>query len=162
MGFTLKIAMLLSGGVDSSVALHLLKKKHSSIKAFYLKIWLQNEFISLGDCPWEEDLFFVKQICKQENVPLEVISLQEEYWSLVVDYVLKEVKAGRTPNPDIYCNSLIKFDAFFKKIPASFDKVATGHYAKVSYESNQAKLMCAKDTLKDQTYFLAFLKATPT
>ncbi|MDR3666646.1 MAG: ATP-binding protein, partial [Ignavibacteriaceae bacterium] len=82
----MKIAVLLSGGVDSSVALNLLKKEGHDITAFYLKIWLQDEFTFLGDCPWEEDLNFVRSVCKQLNIPLEIISLQHEYWENVVTY----------------------------------------------------------------------------
>ena len=71
----MKIAVLLSGGVDSSVALKLLKEQDHDLTAFYLKIWLQDEFSFLGECPWEEDLKFVRSVCEQENIPLEVLSL---------------------------------------------------------------------------------------
>lgn len=129
----MKIAVLLSGGVDSSVALNLLKKEGHDITAFYLKIWLQDEFSFLGDCPWEDDLNFVRGVCKQLNVPLEVLSLQNEYWENVVTYVIAEIKDGRTPNPDMLCNSLIKFGQFYDKIDNTFEKVASGHYANVGF-----------------------------
>ena len=75
----MKIAVLLSGGVDSSAALRLLKEQGHDVTAFYLKIWLQDEFSFLGDCPWEEDLKYANAVCKQAGVPLEILSLQDEY-----------------------------------------------------------------------------------
>ena len=155
----MKIAVLLSGGVDSSVALRLLKDKGHDLTAFYLKIWLQDEFSFLGECPWEEDLEFVKAVCDQNNVPLEILSLQTEYWDSVVSYTISEIKEGRTPNPDIFCNSLIKFGQFYEKIDSSFEKVASGHYAKVFHNENLQKYLLKQspDPIKDQTYFLAYL-----
>lgn len=153
----MKIAVLLSGGVDSSVALNLLKKDGHDITAFYLKIWLQDEFTFLGDCPWEDDLTFVRGVCKQLNVPLEILSLQNEYWENVVTYAIAEIKDGRTPNPDMFCNSLIKFGQFYDKIDNSFEKVASGHYANIGYYDGKFLLKKSPDPIKDQTYFLAYL-----
>ena len=153
----MKVAVLLSGGVDSSVALNLLKNEGHDITAFYLKIWLQDEFSFLGDCPWEEDLEYARGVCEQAGVPLEIISLQNEYWDNVVTYTISEIKEGRTPNPDIFCNSLIKFGQFYDKIDNAFEKVATGHYAKVESLNGKYLLKRAPDPVKDQTYFLAYL-----
>ena len=153
----MKIAVLVSGGVDSSVALRLLKEEGHDLKAFYLKIWLQDEFSFLGECPWEEDLKYVRSVCEQIDVPVEVIPLQTEYWDNVVSYTIEEIKEGRTPNPDIFCNSLIKFGQFFDKIDSSYEKVATGHYANVIQQENKYLLTTSPDPVKDQTYFLAYL-----
>jgi len=153
----MKIAVLLSGGVDSSVALRELKKNEHDLTAFYLKIWLQDEFSFLGECPWEEDLKFARSVCEQANVPLEVIPLQTEYWDNVVSYTIDEIKEGRTPNPDIFCNSLIKFGKFYDKIDSSYEKVASGHYANVELIDNKYVLKSSPDPVKDQTYFLAYL-----
>ena len=153
----MKIAVLLSGGVDSSVALKLLKNAGHEVTAFYLKIWLQDEFSFLGECPWEEDLNYVREVCKKENVPLEILSLQTEYWESVVTYTISEIKEGRTPNPDIFCNSLIKFGQFYDKIDNSFEKVASGHYAKVEKLNGKYALKISPDPVKDQTYFLSYL-----
>jgi tRNA-specific 2-thiouridylase len=153
----MKIAVLASGGVDSSVALRLLQEQGHDVTAFYLKIWLEDELAYLGDCPWEEDLAYVQQICAAHGIPLEVVSLQREYWDRVVSYTIAEVKAGRTPNPDMMCNQRVKFGAFFDKIDASYDKVATGHYAQVEERQGAYWLKQSADPVKDQTYFLSHL-----
>ncbi|MDR3609531.1 MAG: tRNA 2-thiouridine(34) synthase MnmA [Ignavibacteriaceae bacterium] len=153
----MKIAVLLSGGVDSSVALNLLKKEGHDITAFYLKIWLQDEFSFLGDCPWEDDLNYAVGVCKLLNIPLEIMPLQTEYWETVVTYTIGEIKEGRTPNPDIFCNSLIKFGQFYDKIDDAFEKVASGHYAEVLNSDGEFLLKRSPDPIKDQTYFLAYL-----
>lgn len=152
-----KIAVLTSGGVDSSVALKILKDQGHDVTAFYLKIWLQEEFSFLGDCPWEEDLEFVRHVCDDLKVPLQVIPLQNEYWKLVVSYTIEEVKNGRTPNPDIFCNRLIKFGEFIEKIDSSFSKVASGHYATIENIGDDFFLKRSPDKVKDQTYFLSYL-----
>ena len=86
-------------------------------------------------CPWEEDLRFAESVCDQLNIPLETVSLQKEYWSEVVQYTLNEAKLGRTPNPDIMCNSRVKFGVFYGYIGKYFKKIATGHYAQ-TFEEN--------------------------
>ncbi|HLP79333.1 MAG TPA: tRNA 2-thiouridine(34) synthase MnmA [Acidobacteriota bacterium] len=153
----MKIACLVSGGVDSSVALRLLKDEGHDITAFYLKIWLEDELSYLGDCPWQEDLSYVEAVCKQANVPLKVLNLQKEYFDLVVKYAIKEVEAGRTPNPDMFCNFRVKFGAFYNAIDDSFDKIATGHYADIEEKDGVFYLKRVPDQIKDQTYFLAHL-----
>ena len=153
----MNIAVLVSGGVDSSVALRLLQQQGHTLTAFYLKIWLEDELAFLGTCPWQEDLAYVEAVCKQAGVPLEVISLQKEYWDEVVAHTIAEIKAGGTPNPDILCNQRIKFGAFYNKIDASFSQVATGHYARVERHNGVATLHTTPDTIKDQTYFLSHL-----
>ena len=100
----MKIAVLLSGGVDSSVALKLLKEQGHDLTAFYIKIWLEDEFAYLGECPWQEDLKYAKKVCKQINVPLKIISLQKEYWNKIVSFSMSQIKEGKTPSPDIFCN----------------------------------------------------------
>ena len=150
-------ALLLSGGVDSSVALHLLLQQGHTVTAFYLKIWLEDELAFLGSCPWEDDLLYVRAVCEQAGVPLRIISFQKEYREKVIAYTLAEIKAGRTPNPDILCNQYIKFGAFYDVIGSEFDYVATGHYARRVDKNNKAWLYQAPDRIKDQTYFLSRL-----
>lgn len=153
----MKIAMLLSGGVDSSVAMRLLQDEGHDITAFYLKIWLQEEFSFLGDCPWEEDLNYARAVCEQANIPLEIVPLQTEYWESVIKYTIDEIKTGRTPNPDILCNNWVKFGKFTEKIDSGYEKIASGHYANVREIDGQFVLERAPDAIKDQTYFLAKL-----
>ena len=155
-----KIAVLLSGGVDSSVALSLLKEQGFLVEAFYLKIWLEDELSYLATCPWEEDLRFASGVCDALNVPLHVISMQETYWQRVVAYTIAEVRAGRTPSPDILCNEFVKFGAFYDAIGTDYDAVATGHYAQKEDIAGISYLKCAKDPIKDQTYFLSRLSQT--
>ena len=156
--FAMKIAVLISGGVDSSVALSLLKREGHELTAFYLKVWLEDELAFLGACPWEADLKFVRAVCEQLDVPLRVISLQAEYLDRVVAYALGELHAGRTPSPDIFCNQRIKFGAFFDHIDRSYEKVATGHYAQITTRNGVFQLKRAPDAVKDQTYFLSGLR----
>lgn len=154
----MKIAVLVSGGVDSSVALALLKQHtQHELTAFYLKIWLEDELSFLGDCPWEEDLAYVRAVCEQLDVPLEVVPLQQQYHDRVVSYTIAELRAGRTPSPDVFCNERIKFGAFLERVGSGFDKVATGHYARTADSPAGTRLFKGNDPIKDQTYFLAHM-----
>src|SRR5438093_7907590 len=150
-------ALLLSGGVDSSLALHLAKVQGAEVTAFYIKIWLEEELAFLGDCPWEDDLKYARAVCEQAKVPLEVVPLQTEYQERVVSHVLSELKQGRTPSPDILCNQWIKFGLFFDKIDPTFGKVVSGHYAQVEGHEGKFLLKRSPDAVKDQTYFLSRL-----
>lgn len=153
----MKIAVLVSGGVDSSVALALLKQRGYDVTAFYLKIWLEDELAYLGECPWQEDLSYAESVCRQLDVPLQVVSFQQDYWQEVVSYVIEQVKAGFTPNPDIMCNKRVKFGAFLKRFGAEFDYIASGHYAQVVTVNGETKLLSSPDDIKDQTYFLSHI-----
>ncbi len=158
----MKIAMLISGGVDSSVALRLLKEQGHDVTAFYLKIWLEDEMSFLGECPWEDDLSYIEEVVKDAQVPLEVVPFQKEYWERIVRYTIDEVQKGRTPNPDVLCNTRVKFGAFYEYLMARhdstpFDKIASGHYAQTETIDSVAYLKRSPDALKDQTYFLSQL-----
>ncbi|MBT4501515.1 MAG: tRNA 2-thiouridine(34) synthase MnmA [Gemmatimonadetes bacterium] len=154
----MKIAVLLSGGVDSSLALRLLHEEGGhELTAFYLKIWLEDELAFLGDCPWEEDLGYARSTCAQLGIPLEIIPLQSEYLEKVVEHALSKLRAGRTPSPDIFCNQRIKFGEFFRRIDPSYEKVASGHYAQIEEGNGTYQLKRAPDLVKDQTYFLSNL-----
>ena len=143
-----EIAVLLSGGVDSSVVLAELVRQAHKVRAYYLKIWLEDEIAHLNQCPWEEDLQYAMAVCKQLSVPLETLSLQKEYWEHVVAYTLHECKQGRTPNPDIMCNAYVKFGMFQEYVGKFHRKIATGHYA-------QTVTLSAKD---DDDYSVKELK----
>ena len=163
------VALLLSGGVDSSVALHLLLQQGYDVTPFYLKIWLEDELSHLGECPWEDDLQWCQQVCEHagNNMTLQTMSLQSQYQQRVMDHTLQEAKAGRTPNPDILCNSRVKFGCFLEELAGSFDHVASGHYAQLQLQeeeddsdgntNSRQKLYRAPDPVKDQSYFLCAL-----
>lgn len=154
----MKVAVLVSGGVDSSVALELLKRNTSyELTAFYLKIWLEDDFQFLGQCPWEEDLQYARAVCERLEVPLEVVSLQTAYWDRVVSQAVEELRQGRTPSPDVLCNQRVKFGAFLELVDRSFDKVATGHYAQILHDQGYDWLVQGNDPIKDQSYFLSQL-----
>lgn len=154
----MRYAALVSGGVDSAVALHeIAGKAPGRITAYYLKIWLEDELSFLGECPWEEDLRHARAVCAAAGVPLEVIPLQEEYYRRVVEYTLAELRAGRTPSPDIFCNARVKFGAFLDAIGGEADRIVTGHYARLTRDNGPVRLLTAPDRVKDQTYFLSHL-----
>eukprot|EP00980_Cylindrotheca_fusiformis_P021227 scaffold8161_cov111-Cylindrotheca_fusiformis.AAC.4 len=162
-----RVALLLSGGVDSSVALRLLLNDGYDVTAFYLKIWLEDELAHLGECPWEDDVHICEQVCQQQQqpaVPLEIISLQEQYHERVMQHTLQEASQGRTPNPDILCNSRVKFGCFLEYLDSDrkgeFDFIASGHYAQLqrSSEEGPVRLVRAPDPIKDQSYFLCALQ----
>jgi tRNA (5-methylaminomethyl-2-thiouridylate)-methyltransferase len=149
----MKIAALVSGGVDSSVTIPLIKEQGYDPHIFYIKIGMEDEDAFM-DCPSEEDIEITTWIAKKYGCKMDIIDLQQEYWSTVVKYTLDTVKRGLTPNPDIMCNLLIKFGAFNDRMGHDFDKIATGHYA-TTYENEEGVfLLTAADKVKDQTYFL--------
>ena len=156
----MRVALLLSGGVDSSVALRLLQESgEHEITAFYLKVWLEDEVHTFaGDCPWEEDLRYVRATCEAAGVPLRIVPLQAEYYGRVVEQVLSELRRGRTPSPDILCNRRIKFGAFLDRVGESAGRVASGHYARIERGAGgRCRLLRGADAVKDQTYFLSHL-----
>lgn len=139
----------MSGGVDSSVSAILLKEQGYKVVGAYMKNWSKD--LPGMKCPWAEDLADAKRVAVKLGLDFEVFDFEKEYKEKVVDYMLAEFKAGRTPNPDIMCNEEIKFKLFFDEcLKRGADFIATGHYAK----SENGKLKLAKDTNKDQTYFL--------
>jgi len=150
----MKIAALVSGGVDSSVTIPLLKEQGFDPHIFYIKIGMEDEQAFM-DCPSEEDIEITTWIAKKYDCKFDIVDLQEEYWASVVKYTIDTVKKGLTPNPDIMCNLLIKFGAFNDRHGHEFDKIVTGHYAS-NYETDEGVfLSTAVDKVKDQTYFLA-------
>lgn len=149
----MKIAALVSGGVDSSVVVHRLKEMGYDPDIFYIKIGMEDKDGYI-DCPSEEDIEIVSFIARKYGCRFEVVSLHEEYWDSVVKYTIDSVKRGLTPNPDMMCNKLIKFGCFEEKWGHEFDKIATGHYATTIQEEGLTWLSTAKDHVKDQTYFL--------
>jgi tRNA (5-methylaminomethyl-2-thiouridylate)-methyltransferase len=150
----MNIAALVSGGVDSSVMLHLLKEQGHEPVIFYILIGMKDKEGFL-DCPSEEDIEITKWLSRKYGLKLEIVTLQEEYWDSVVAYTLDAVKKGLTPNPDVMCNRMIKFGSFNEKYGKDFNFIASGHYASTSFIGGTKYLTTAKDKLKDQTDFLA-------
>lgn len=148
-----KIAVLASGGVDSSVVVHLLCQAGYRPTLFYIQIGMEAD--GFEDCSWEDDITMVSLLARQYNLPLEIVSLHDEYWANVVQYTIDTVRKGLTPNPDMMCNKLIKFGVFEEKWGKDYDFIATGHYATTSYEGETLYLSTAPDPVKDQTDFLA-------
>ncbi len=145
----LKVFVGLSGGVDSSVAALLLKQQGYEVVGVYMKNWSQD--LPGMKCPWKEDYQDAKRVAVQLGIDFKMYDFRKQYRNKVVDYMLDEFKAGRTPNPDITCNQEIKFKLFLDTaLEDGADFVATGHYAR----TKNGKLLMAKDTNKDQTYFL--------
>jgi tRNA-specific 2-thiouridylase len=157
-----RVVVGLSGGVDSSVAAHLLIEQGYEVIAMFMKNW-HDESVTISDeCPWMEDSTDAMLVAQKLGIPFQSIDLSEEYRERIVDYMFSEYKAGRTPNPDILCNREIKFDIFLKaaqKLKADF--VATGHYCQKREFDLSGKpiyqLIAGADTGKDQSYFLCQL-----
>ncbi len=153
----MEIAALVSGGVDSSVIVPLLKEQGYSPHIFYIKIGLEGRE-DITDCPAEEDMEITTFIAKKYGCSFDVVDLQKEYFDNVARYTMESVRKGLTPNPDVMCNRLIKFGAFNDKMGYQFDCIATGHYACSWKDENGVSwLGTAADVLKDQTDFLSRL-----
>ncbi|MCQ2261641.1 MAG: tRNA 2-thiouridine(34) synthase MnmA [Bacteroidales bacterium] len=150
------IAALVSGGVDSSVVVHMLKEQGYDPNIFYIRIGMEDEEGYI-DCPAEEDIEITSYIAKKYGCHFEEVNLHKEYWENVVSYTIESVRRGLTPNPDIMCNKMIKFGAFEQRWGKDFDRIATGHYATTDTVDGCQFLATAKDPIKDQTDFLAQL-----
>lgn len=149
----MNIAVLLSGGVDSSVVVHLLCEQGLRPSLFYIKIGKDDA--DYMDCSAEEDLEIATVIARRYGLPLEVVDLHKEYWDNVAAYAIDKIRRGLTPNPDVMCNKLIKFGCFEQRVGKEFDFTATGHYATTVLLDGKTWLGTAVDLVKDQTDFLA-------
>lgn len=160
----MKVILGLSGGVDSSVALKLLKDQGYDVEAMFMRNWdsatnndiLGNPDIDDDVCPQEKDYQDAVKVAEELGVKINRIDFIEEYWNTVFKYFLDEYKSGRTPNPDIMCNKYIKFNAFLHHAEnLGADYIAMGHYARVRHEKDKSYLLRGVDSNKDQTYFLS-------
>lgn len=162
--FMKTVYLMMSGGVDSSVAAALLKKRGFNVVGVYMKNWHSTNPEFAGVCPWEQDIRDAKAVAARLEIPFKIWNFEKQYHDRVVKYFFNEYRAGRTPNPDVMCNSQIKFNEFYKKaIEEGADYVASGHYTRVRAitkkqetrnKLKEYQLLAGKDTNKDQSYFL--------
>ena len=151
----LKILVAMSGGVDSSVAALLMKKKGYEVIGAFMKNWSDTKDPITGECSWREDRRIALKIAAKLNIPFITLDFEKQYKKEVVDEMFKKYKKGITPNPDIDCNQKVKFPLLWKaaqKLKA--DYIVTGHYARIKKGRNGCELLRAKDESKDQSYFL--------
>jgi tRNA-specific 2-thiouridylase len=160
----MKIMVGLSGGVDSAVAAYLLQQQGHEVIAGFMRNWdslanhdlLGNPTLNDDMCSQEQDYEDAVKVAAILGIPLHRVDFIQEYWDHVFTYFLKEYERGRTPNPDLFCNKYIKFDAFKSFAQThGVDRMAMGHYAKRIDRDGKAYLLRSADDNKDQTYFLS-------
>lgn len=160
----MRVMLGLSGGVDSAVAAYLLKEQGYEVICCFMRNWdsmanndvLGNPTVDDNMCPQEKDYQDACKVAESLGLPMMRIDFVKEYWDNVFTYFLNEYEKGRTPNPDIFCNKYIKFDAFYNFAKKNnCDMIAMGHYAKRVDKDGKTYLYKAKDLNKDQTYFLS-------
>lgn len=153
-----RLLVALSGGVDSAVAALLLQRQGHDVVCAYMKNWI-NEDQVLGDCPWQQDIADARAVAAHLGLECRVVNLMQDYRRLVVDYLLDGYQRGLTPNPDVMCNSRVKFGVFAAYARAEgFAGLATGHYARRVPDPAGWALLEGADPHKDQSYFLALLR----
>lgn len=162
-----RVVVGLSGGVDSSVAAYLLQEQGYEVIGLFMKNWHDDSVTISDECPWLEDSNDAMLVAQKLGIPFQTVDLSKEYKERIVDYMFREYKMGRTPNPDVLCNREIKFDVFMKiAFDLGADFVATGHYCRKGEETVTDKagnkkivynLLSGKDPNKDQSYFLCQL-----
>jgi len=151
-----KIIVGMSGGVDSSVSAILLKEQGYDVSGLFMKNWEEDD--TDNNCNSKKDYEDASRISKKLGIKLMTVNFADKYWDLVFKRFIDELNKGLTPNPDIYCNTEIKFNYFLNyALSQKCDKVATGHYAKIKFSEDLYSLNIPKDETKDQTYFLYML-----
>ncbi len=149
----MKVLVGLSGGVDSSVTALLLQRAGHTVGGLFMKNWEEDDVD--GVCPAESDANDARAIAALLGIPFYGRNFAAEYWDGVFEHFLAELKAGRTPNPDILCNREVKFRTFVEHAQdLGYERIATGHYARLRREDGRVELLRGVDTGKDQSYFL--------
>jgi len=155
----MRVVVGLSGGVDSSVAAHLLQKQGHDVIGLFMRNWNDQSVTINNECPWIDDANDAMLVADHLGIPFQVMDLSAEYKVRIVDYMFSEYEAGRTPNPDILCNREVKFDLFLEAaLKLGAEAVATGHYCRRLTDTNGIHhLLTGLDDNKDQSYFLCQL-----
>ncbi len=149
--YTKKVYVGLSGGVDSSVAATLLKKEGYDVRGVFIKIWHPD----LIGCDWKDEMRDAMRVAAHLEIPFEMVDLADVYREKVIQYMTDSYKKGETPNPDVMCNTYVKFGVFYDwAINNGADFVATGHYAQIEENEGEFKMLAGIDNSKDQSYFL--------
>jgi len=152
-----RVIVGMSGGVDSSVAALLLQRGGTPIAGMFMQNWEEDD--RNGPCRADADRKDALAVCARLGIPLHMRNFAAEYWDQVFAHFLDEYRAGRTPNPDVLCNREIKFRTFLDHARAlGAEKIATGHYARVDRVDGRWRLLRARDSAKDQSYFLHALQ----
>ncbi len=147
---TKKVFVGLSGGVDSSVTATLLKKEGYDVYGVFIKIWHPD----LIGCDWKEEMRDAMRVCAHLGIPFKMVDLADVYREKVIQYMTDSYARGETPNPDVMCNTYVKFGVFYDwAMQNGADMVATGHYAQIINDGSP-KLYKGIDEKKDQSYFL--------
>ena len=154
-----RVVVGLSGGVDSSVAAHLLVEQGHDVIGLFMRNWVDDSVILDEDCPWIEDSNDALLVAEKLNIPFQVVDMSADYKTRIVDYMFAEYQSGRTPNPDVLCNREVKFDLFLQEaLKLGASHVATGHYVqKTLSDDGVYHLNAGADLNKDQSYFLCQL-----
>jgi len=148
-----KIVLGLSGGVDSAVAAWLLKEQGYEVIGVFMKNWEEDDDETY--CSSREDVIDAVSVAETIGIEVETVNFSKEYRERVFNEFLNEYARGRTPNPDVFCNSEIKFKAFLEHaLHLGADKIATGHYARLREQEGFFQLLKGEDGTKDQSYFL--------
>lgn len=151
----MKILLWLSWWVDSAVAAYLLKQQWHEVVAGFMINYMDDQN---PNCPTREDRKSAIEVCKHLDIPFEIFDYREEYEHLILDYIYDGYQKWITPNPDVYCNNLVKFGLFLEEAKSLwFEKIATWHYAQIIESDNIYNLYRGVDYNKDQSYFLAWL-----
>jgi tRNA-specific 2-thiouridylase len=150
-----KVYVGMSGGVDSSVSAALLLQQGYEVVGAFMKNWSDTKDPATGTCAWRKEREDAQAVADMLGIPLVTFDFERDYRAEVVDYMIREYEAGRTPNPDVMCNRRIKFGMFLQRALAEgADYVATGHYARVDSVDGRFRLLAGSDPNKDQSYFL--------